>query len=74
VTSPQRHVEVFRGRDVIRTGPYGPRPVRQWFFRVVSRNGEIMAPSQGYTRRWNAKRAARELHPFLPIRRGRRDR
>lgn len=30
----------------------------QWYVRLVGKNGETMMTSEGYTRRWNAKRAA----------------
>lgn len=50
-----RHVEVFEGRD------------GKGRFRVVGANGQKMDASQGYSRRSNARRAARNLYPDLPI-------
>jgi len=32
----------------------------QWYVRVVSSNGKIVLDSEGYTRKWNAKRAAKK--------------
>lgn len=49
------HIEIFAGRS---GGHY---------WRVVGANGEKMSASQAYTRRSSAKRAARRLHPALPI-------
>jgi len=31
-----------------------------YYLRLVARNGEILAQSEGYTRRWSARRAARK--------------
>ena len=41
---------------------------QRWRFRVVSSNGQIVAASEGYYSKWNAKRAAKKLHPGLAIR------
>jgi hypothetical protein len=30
----------------------------QWYVRLVSTNGQIVLDSEGYTRKWSAKRAA----------------
>lgn len=32
----------------------------QFYLRLVSPNGQVLAQSEGYRRRWNAKRAARK--------------
>ena len=39
----------------------------RWYFRRVARNNRKTAASQGYRRRWSAKRAARKTFPDLPI-------
>ena len=53
-------------------GPFGDSPVavvkptvqyykgadEQWYVRIVSANGKIVLDSEGYTRKWSAKRAA----------------
>jgi len=41
-------VELFKGVD------------GYFYLRLVARNGEILAQSEGYTRRWSARRAARK--------------
>ena len=41
-------VDVFRGRD-------------GWRFRIVSRNGQIVASSEAYTRKASAWRGARRV-------------
>ena len=38
-----------------------------WRWRLVAGNGEITATSEGYTRRWSAKRAARGVKPGLAV-------
>jgi len=38
---------------------YYPGADGQWYVRVVSANGRIVLDSQGYSRKWNAKRAAK---------------
>jgi uncharacterized protein YegP (UPF0339 family) len=52
---PLKGIEFFRGNDC------------QYYFRIVAKNGQILAVSEGYTRRWSAwygamavKRAMRE--------------
>jgi uncharacterized protein YegP (UPF0339 family) len=52
---PLKGIEFFRGND------------GQYYFRIVAKNGQILAVSEGYTRRWSAwygamavKRAMRE--------------
>jgi len=32
----------------------------KWYVRIVSANGKVVLDSQGYTRKWNAKRAAKK--------------
>lgn len=39
------------------------RPVGRWRYRVRSSNGETLAASQSYTRRYSAIRAALRNHP-----------
>jgi uncharacterized protein YegP (UPF0339 family) len=47
-------IEVFTGRDA------------QHYLRLVAENGETVLVSEGYTRRWSAKRAARKLQQRFP--------
>lgn len=49
-------VEIFKGA--------GAQP---WFLRLVAGNGEILAVSEGYFSKWNAKRAARKNFPGVKI-------
>jgi len=42
-------IEVFRGKD------------GQWYFRVKAGNGQIVAQSEGYTRKYDAKKGAIRL-------------
>lgn len=42
-------IEVFEGID------------GKWYFHGKAKNGKIVADSQGYTRKWSAKRAARRV-------------
>lgn len=42
--------------------------LQPWRFRVVAGNGEVVAASEGYLTRWNAKRAARKIWPDAVIR------
>jgi uncharacterized protein YegP (UPF0339 family) len=39
-----------------------------WYWRLKSANGEIVAQSEGYVTKWNAKRSARKLFPAYEIR------
>jgi uncharacterized protein YegP (UPF0339 family) len=41
-------VQLHRGKD------------GQFYLRLVARNGEVLASSEGYRTRWNARRAARK--------------
>ena len=50
-------VHIFKGK--------GRHP---WYVRLVSRNGQVLAVSEGYYSRWNAKRAARKMYPEYEIR------
>jgi hypothetical protein len=45
------------------------RPARngEWYFVKVAGNGEDGPVSETYTRKWNAKRAAKREYPSLPI-------
>lgn len=49
-------VELFCGR--------GWQP---WRFRAIAGNGEVVAVSEGYVTKWNAKRAARKVFPTAQI-------
>ena len=40
---------------------------RYFFVRLVSPNGQVLAHSEIYYSKWNAKRAARKNFPGLPI-------
>lgn len=46
-------IELFRGKD------------RQHYWRIVHRNGNILATSEGYTRRTTAARGAERLAQAL---------
>lgn len=48
---PANHLEVFKGGD-------------GWYFHRKNRNGKITSPSEGYTRRSSAIRAAKRLFPL----------
>lgn len=50
------HVNIFRGEN------------GKWYFHRVAGNGRVISSSQGYRRRWNAKRAARRTFPGVTIR------
>lgn len=50
------HIEVFEGAD------------GRFYWRLKAANHEIIAQSQGYTRRWSAKRAAHRLGVDAEIR------
>lgn len=39
----------------------------RWYFHRRAANGKITDASQGYTRKADAKRAARRLFPDLPV-------
>lgn len=49
-------VQVFKGSGL-----------QPWFVRLVSANGQVLAVSEGYLTKWNAKRAARKNFPGLQI-------
>ena len=44
------YIETFKGK--------GKQP---WYFHLVGGNGEIILPSEGYSRKWNRDRAIRHL-------------
>lgn len=48
-------IEIFTGRD------------NKTYFNKRSSNGKIAAPSQGYSTKSNAKRAAKKLFPGVKI-------
>jgi uncharacterized protein YegP (UPF0339 family) len=41
--------------------------LQPWRVRLVSVNGEVLASSEGYATRWNAKRAATKMFPGLDV-------
>jgi uncharacterized protein YegP (UPF0339 family) len=41
--------------------------VQPWYLRLVSENGKILAASEGYFSKWNAKRAARRNFPGVEL-------
>ncbi len=41
--------QIFKGED------------KQWYWRLVGKNGETVASSEGYTRRANAIKAAKRM-------------
>lgn len=49
-------VELFKGAGI-----------QPWRFRVIAGNGKIVAASEGYLTKWNAKRAARKAFPTAEI-------
>ncbi len=49
-------IEMFKGHGV-----------RRWRWRVKAANGEIVAASQGYATKWNAKRAALRIWPDAKV-------
>lgn len=57
MVAPFKHVQIYRGKGF----------TSRWRYRVVAANGEIVDASQAYYSKWNAKRAARNNHPDLPI-------
>jgi len=52
----KKHIQLFKGK--------GKQP---WRYRIVSANGQVTNPSEGYSRKWNAKKAALRDHGPLPI-------
>ena len=39
----------------------------KWYVRLRAGNNQVMTTSEGYTRRWNAERAAKRMFPNVPI-------
>lgn len=56
-------VQVFKGD----TARY-PGGFKLWYIRLVSVNGEILAVSEAYVSKWNAKRAAKKNFPGAELR------
>lgn len=56
------HIEVFPSKML----KY-PGGTRQWYIRLVAGNGETLNTSEGYSTKWNAKRAAKKVFPNLEI-------
>ncbi len=50
-------VQIFKGG--------GRQP---WYVRLVASNGQVLAVSEGYRTKWNAKRGARRMYPGLTVR------
>lgn len=50
-----KKAELFKGRD------------GKWRFRIVGGNGEIIAQSQAYFSKWNAKRAVIAQYQMTPV-------
>jgi uncharacterized protein YegP (UPF0339 family) len=46
-------IEIYKGKGL----------VQPWRFRVKAANGKVVAASEGYFSRWNAKRAATKVFP-----------
>jgi len=57
-THPHPH-PAQRAQAVNAIVQYYPGADGQWYVRVVSANGRIVLDSEGYSRKWNAKRAAK---------------
>ena len=53
----RQKVEIFKGKG----------KVQPWHIRLVGMNGETLALSEGYFSKWNAKRAAKQNFPGIPI-------
>lgn len=49
-------VEIFKGSGL-----------HPWYLRVRGANGKVLATSEGYLTKWNAKRAAKKNFPELPV-------
>jgi uncharacterized protein YegP (UPF0339 family) len=54
--------QVFKGEMSKYPGGY-----KMWYVRLVSENGEIIAVSEGYVTKWNAKRAAKKNFPMTKL-------
>jgi len=53
---PETHVELFRGKGL-----------QPWYLRLVAGNGKVLAVSEGYFSKFNAKRAARRNFARIPF-------
>jgi uncharacterized protein YegP (UPF0339 family) len=47
------YVQLFKGKN------------QEWFWRIRSRNGQILATSEGYTTKQSAQEVAQNLHNSL---------
>ena len=47
------YVQLFKGEN------------QEWFWRIRSRNGQILATSEGYTTKQSAQEVAQNLHKCL---------
>lgn len=59
VGMPEAHLEVMRYKD--------GRLHQRWTFAHVAGNGRKQTSRRFYVTKWNAKRAARKLHPGLNL-------
>lgn len=50
--------QVFQGNT-----SWYPGRRKMWYVRLVANNGEVLALSEGYATKWNAKRAAKKNFP-----------
>ena len=49
-------LELFKGKGL-----------HPWYLRMRGANGQVLATSEGYFSKWNAKRAARKNFPTIPF-------
>jgi uncharacterized protein YegP (UPF0339 family) len=49
-------VELFKGSGL-----------QPWYIRLRGANGKVLAVSEGYFSKWNAKRAAKRTFPDIPF-------
>ena len=41
--------------------------IQPWYLRLRGANGKVLAVSEGYFSKWNAKRAAKKNFPTVPL-------
>jgi uncharacterized protein YegP (UPF0339 family) len=49
-------LELFKGNGL-----------QPWYLRLRGANGAVLAVSEGYFSKWNAKRAAKKNFPTIPL-------
>jgi uncharacterized protein YegP (UPF0339 family) len=49
-------LELFKGKGL-----------QPWYLRLRGANGAVLATSEGYFSKWNAKRAAKKNFPIVPL-------